>query len=414
MSNPACSEGANSGAPRLYYLDDIPTPYRLGVQRRVAERWGGAFRIAYCAEAEPGRSWSLDFDGLDVEFLPGRLWRPPLQRNPFSFKWNPTVLESLESFQPDVVVLSGYAHWTMRRAARWCRRNGIPYGMACETSCRSSHCDGWRWTLKRYLVGPLVRDMAFGLPVGRESAEYFRKLGARTAPMHFFPNTPDTTSIISEADRIREDASAATALCQRLGIPLDKKIVLFVGRLIDAKRPLDAVEAFLTLDPQLGSDAILVVVGDGPLREPIEARAREDARIICLGWLSDTRLLAQLMGMSACMLLPSAHEPWGAVVNEAMAAGIPVIASDRVCAAIELISQGTHGFIHPVGDIKSMERALASILEDEQRRFRMGCAAREQAEAHGEIFAAANLLEGVCGTLQNQSEIIGASTRWRR
>ncbi len=414
MSNPVCSGGANSRGPRLYYLDDIPTPYRLGVQRRIAQGWKSAFRIAYCAEAEPGRDWSLDFDGLDVEFLPGRQWRPPLQRNPFSFKWNPTVLESLEAFQPDVVVLSGYAHSTMRRAARWCRRNGIPYGMACETSCRSSHCDGWRWALKRYLVGPLVRDMAFGLPVGRESAEYLRKLGAHKVPMLFFPNTPDTTAIISDADMIREDASAEKALRLRLGIPPNKKILLFVGRLIDAKRPLDAIDAFLKLDPQLRSEATLVIVGDGELRGAVEAKVSEGSRIVCLGWLSDTKLLAKLMGISACMLLPSAHEPWGAVVNEAMAAGIPVIASDKVCSAIELITDGVHGFIHPVGDIDKITKALRSILEDEQQQLRMGHAARHQAEAHGEKFAASNLLKAVSGALRNQAEIIAADSNGRR
>ena len=127
---------------RLYYLDDIPTPYRLGVQRRIAQNWGSAFKIAYCAATEPGRNWTLDFSGLDVEILPGRQYRPKKQANPFSFKWNPTVAASLDAFRPDVVVLSGYVHPTMMRAARWCRRRHVPYAIVCETSCMtiSSAC----------------------------------------------------------------------------------------------------------------------------------------------------------------------------------------------------------------------------------------------------------------------------------
>ena len=382
--------------PRLYYLDDIPTPYRLGVQRRIAQQWGGAFRIAYCAEIEPGRRWSLDFDGLDVEFLPGRQWRPPMQRNPFSFKWNPTVIQSLEAFRPDVVVLSGYAHSTMRRTARWCRRKGIPYGIVCESSCRNSHCSGWRWLLKRILVAPLVRNMAFGLPVGHEAADYLQQLAGQERPMFFFPNTPDTSMFIREADWIRENPAIEQELREKLGIPSDKKIVLFAGRMIKAKRPADAIKAFFQLDRRIRDNAVLVMVGEGPLLPALrEMTGIDTACIIFPGWLSDARTLARLMAISRCLLLPSEHEPWGAVVNEAMAAGIPVVASDKVSAAIELVEPGIHGFLHAVGNVQQISSAMAQVLADRASWERMARAARRQAQAHGEEFAADNFIKAV-------------------
>ena len=197
-------------APRLYYLDDIPTPYRLGVQRRVAVEWGGPMRIAYCAASEPGREWTFDFSGLDVEWLPGKQWRPARQVNPMSLKWNAGVSDSLTAFRPDIVVLSGYVHPTVYMAARWCRMNHVPYGIASETTARSTTMSGPRWLLKKALAGWLVEGMAFGLPTGREAAEYLRALGASDKPMHFFPNTPNTTPIVNVADSIRtSDGGAA-------------------------------------------------------------------------------------------------------------------------------------------------------------------------------------------------------------
>ena len=188
--------------PRLFYLDDIPTPYRLGVQKRVADDWPGDFRLAFCAESEPGREWTLDYGDLKPEFLEGRQWRPRGQVNPFSYKWNPGIGRTLDAWKPDVVVLSGYVHPTMWLAARWCLRNRVPYGVSCETSARSSSTRGWRWAVKRAISGWLVRGMAFGLPVGREAADYLRAFGPSRAPMHYFPNTPDTAPIVAEADSL--------------------------------------------------------------------------------------------------------------------------------------------------------------------------------------------------------------------
>ncbi|MEI9852615.1 MAG: glycosyltransferase family 4 protein [Sphingomonas sp.] len=375
--------------PRLLYLDDIPTPYRLGVQKRIAEDWPGAFGLAYCARSEPGRSWELDFGALSPLFPPGWQWRPPFQFNAFSVKWNPGIARTLAAFRPDVVVLSGYIHPTMWRAARWCLANGVPYGMTCETSARSSVTSGWRWHARRAVAGWIVHNMAFGLPVGREAADYLRAFGPTDAPMHFFPNTPDTAAIAAEAGRLAA-GGGEPLLRAELGIAPGVPILLFVGRVVAAKRPLDAIEAFR----RIAGDAVLMIVGDGDEMAAVRAAAQADPRIVCTGWLRDPALVAGLMSIATAMILPSAHEPWGAVVNEAMAAGTPVISSDRVGAATELIAHGVNGFVVPVGDIAGYAGAMEMLLTDSGLATRMRAAARAAAAAQGEEFAAGNLLAG--------------------
>lgn len=376
---------------RLYYLDDIPTPYRLGVQRKIAEQWPGEFRIAYCAAEEPGRDWSFDFSGLDVEVLPGRQFDLNGKANPFQLKFNPTIADSLAAYRPDVVVMSGYAHPTVQMAAAWCRRHKVPYGVVCESNGRTSRTSGWKWWLKRLLIGPLVRKMAFGLPLGREAGDYLRKCGPFDGPMHYFPNTPDTDAIAGEAARIRREGGQG-ALLARLGIPEGRKIILFVGRLIEVKRPRDAVEAFLSLGP-VADDAVLVFVGAGALEEELKAAAKGDPRVNFAGWLKSPVEMATLMASSAMMVLPSQSETWGAVVNEAMAAGIPVVASDRVGAAVEMIDNGRNGFVHPVSDVQALARSVETLLNDEPLRARLGEAAQQTALAMGQAYAAANLVK---------------------
>lgn len=378
--------------PRLYYLDDIPTPYRLGVQKLAADQWPGEFRLGFCAESEPGREWTLDFSGVDTEFIPGKQYRRPSPDNPFQIKWNPGVAKALAAWKPDVVILSGYAHPTMWRAARWCIRNKVPYALSCETSMRSSLSpSGWRWNLKRLIAGWIVRGMAFGLPVGREAAQYLRVLGPTDAPMHYFPNTPDTAPIIAEAKRLR-DTGSEPALREKLGIPADASIFLFVGRLIDAKRPLDMLRAFLAAKGV--ENAVLLVIGDGPLMEAMKAEANGDPRILFTGWMKDMPTIFGLMSISTAMILPSESETWGAVVNETMAAGTPVVSSDRVGAAIELIRDGENGFLVPVGDVPGYTRAMERLVADPALAEAMGAAAHEAAIAQGEAFATGNLITG--------------------
>lgn len=379
-----------SAPPRLFYIDDIPTPYRVGVFRRLADAWPGSFAVAFCAEKEPGRTFDLDLSGLNTQFLAGRQWRPLGQVNPFSFKWNPGVAAALEAFAPDVVVLSGYAHPTMIRAARWCRSRHIPYALACETSARSTSTSGLRWHLRRRVIGWMVRDMAFGLPVGREAAAYLRMLGAAGVPMHFFPNTPDTTLFQQTAARLASNGGAQVR--RRYALPAKGPIFTFVGRLIPAKRPIDAVQSFL----QLPSDkpAGFLIVGDGPEMQAAQNMAGGDPRIAFAGWIRDERELAEIFAASSALVLPSEHEPWGAVVNEAMASGTCVIAADRVGAAVELIDNGVEGFLVSVGDIAAIRESMLTLIEDPNRSLRMGGAAQRKALGHGAEFAALSLLTG--------------------
>jgi glycosyltransferase involved in cell wall biosynthesis len=387
-------------SPRLLYIDDIPTPYRLGVHRVVVQRWPGVYKVLFMADSEPGRDWELDFTGLNIETLAGGQIRPPGQVNPFSFKWNPMAIQAINEFRPDVVVLSGYIHPTVIRAARWCLTRRLPYAVACETSCRSTSCSGWRWNARRILLAWIVRNMAFGLPVGREAADYLRRFGPSDAPMHYFPNTPDTSAIAAEADEVRSKG-LEQELRRTLALPPDAAIILFVGRLIDAKRPMDALEAFGLLDPA-AHDAVLVVVGDGPMKSTMMEKA-VGRKVVFTGWIRDQKQMAGLMSIARMLVLPSFHEPWGAVVNEALAAGTPVIASDRVTSAVELIEQGRNGLLYPVSDIAALAAAMTNILSlDQDRSEQMSAAARETATRFGHEFAAGNLIKGAAAAICDQ------------
>jgi glycosyltransferase involved in cell wall biosynthesis len=243
--------------------------------------------------------------------------------------------------------------------------------------------------------------MSFGLPVGREAAEYLRELGAQGVPMCLFPNTPDVATIGAAADRLRLDGAGA-AVRRTFGVPDNAPLVLFVGRLIEAKRPHDVLEAFLRVANR-GVECCLGFVGDGPLLPELKSRAEGHPAIFFPGWIEDQEQLLSLRAASSLMVLPSEHEPWGAVVNEAMAVGVPVIASDRVGAASELIEHGKNGYVYPVGNVRELSELLYSCLADRDGLTRLSAAARATALAHGDEFAAGNLVSGALAALASSA-----------
>ena len=377
---------------KLFYLDDIPTPYRTDVFEKINQKWQGEFSIGFCAESEPGRKFDLDLSSLNAEILPGYQWRPHGQVNPFSIKWSPGIADTLDRFAPDVVVLSGYTHPTMMRAARWCINSNVPYAVACETSEKSTTTNGARWVARRLLSSWIVRNMAFGLPVGSEAANYLKMFGPSDAPMYDFPNTPDTKVFSDAADEMKSDSELEAAVRAKHGLRPGSLLFTFVGRLIEAKRPLDAIRAFKRLPKTY--DCSLVIVGDGPLMDEVKQEVLSDSRIIATGWLSEKAEIANLLAVSSVFLLPSTHEPWGAVVNEAMAGGNCVIGTEKVGAAAELIKSGKNGFVVPVADIEAISKTMLELASNPQLIAEIGEQAQITAATKGADFASRNLIEG--------------------
>jgi len=122
----------------------------------------------------------------------------------------------------------------------------------------------------------------------------------------------------------------------------------------------------------------LVFAGSGPLASQLEVDAKQLGiadRVRFLGFVNQTGLPGTYVA-SDLLVLPSSHEPFGLVVNEAMICGRPVAVSNSVGAARDLVSEGQTGFIFASGDVDALAEILRQSLPDRQRLAQMGCAAR--------------------------------------
>jgi glycosyltransferase involved in cell wall biosynthesis len=167
--------------------------------------------------------------------------------------------------------------------------------------------------------------------------------------------------------------------------------VLFVGKLLDRKRPLDMVSALRTLRDR-GMNVCGVFAGDGPLRALLESRGHEwNVPLTFLGFRNQTEL-PEAYAIADVMILPSdGSETWGLVVNEALACGTPVVVSAAVGCAPDLVVEGQTGATYPMGDTLALADALQSVLAKPPSR----AAIRAKIETYSVTAAARGVLDAV-------------------
>jgi glycosyltransferase involved in cell wall biosynthesis len=135
--------------------------------------------------------------------------------------------------------------------------------------------------------------------------------------------------------------------------------------IVRAKRPDLVVDAFNKIaDSRPQWD--LLILGDGYLRKSLEERIVPALRnrVVFTGFVNDQATVSALYRASDVMVLPSDFEPWALVVNEAAAAGLAIIETDKVGAAAELVRDGVNGFIFPASDLAKLTDRLLEVTDD--------------------------------------------------
>ncbi len=211
-------------------------------------------------------------------------------------------------------------------------------------------------TTRLIAVGPQVRDDLVELGVAPPEKFSVIRLG------------------IDLESRVLHDSRAAEYR-RLLGIPAERFVVGWIGRMTSIKRVPDVMLSFKRL-LDLGLDATLCLVGDGPDREPAERQAKELGIARHVLWLGYQRDVSPYYALFDALVLPSANEGTPVVAIEALAAERPVVAT-RVGGVPDVVTQDEDGFLVEVGDVDGIAASLARLARDPELRARMGARGRE-------------------------------------
>jgi glycosyltransferase involved in cell wall biosynthesis len=353
---------------RVTVVDVIPTPYRVPLYRRLHESGTYDLRVRFCGRTHADRRWpepSLEFPHA---FLRDVAITRRGAGNVLTYHLNPGIWRSILAPRPDALLLCGWGQPTFLLGGALARAAGVPYLVNSESHGAHPRSVIAR-SIRRAVFQPFVRAAAAYLATGTRARSYLLELGAEPAEVFIFPNACDVEAIGAAADAAR--AAGESARLQRELAPNGLPLVLYVGRLVAVKGVDTLLDAVAALGRR-GLPVSLTIAGDGPERGDLERRARSlDVRPVFLGEVAPDALPA-LYAAATVVCLPSRDEPWGVVVNEAYAAGTPVVASEACGAAADLVIPNETGERFAVDNAGELADALAHVLSDSGERGRRG------------------------------------------
>lgn len=327
----------------------------------VTEQTDPGFRTTF--------KWDVDLlSGYEHEFVPNAARHPGTGH--FWGLRNPTLTARLATWQPDAVLLFGYAYASHLRVIAWARRRGVPLIFRGDSHFLGRPSPGW---CRTRLLRLLYRQFAAVTYVGQANRDYFATLGVPASRLFFAPHAVNH-ELFDPAHAGHR--AAADALRIELGIGPATRVVLFAGKFLPAKQPRELLEAFLALNRP---ETALVFVGDGPeafsLREA--ARPAPPGRVHFLPFANQSEMPARYQ-LADIFALPSRgrYETWGLAVNEAMHLARPCLVSDRVGCQQDLVRDGETGWVFRAGDPAHLQEQLATALTADLRPFQAAVAAR--------------------------------------
>jgi glycosyltransferase involved in cell wall biosynthesis len=280
------------------------------------------------------------------------------------------IFGALADAAPDVVVVSGWSTFASQATVAWCRRHDVPYVLLVESNERDAR-PGWRRTVKNAVVPTVVGGAAEVLVVGSLARESMRARGVPDERISVVANTVDVARLGEEADAL---APVRGRLRAEAGIAEDDLVILSVARLAPEKGHDTLVRAAAAAGDRR---IVVALAGSGPERQRLAALADElGVRLLLLPDVPWERIVERY-ALAEVFALLSRHEPWGVVVNEAAACGLPLVLSDRVGAAYDLLEDGRNGRLVPVDDAAAAGEAFRELADDAELRRAMGSASRE-------------------------------------
>jgi glycosyltransferase involved in cell wall biosynthesis len=280
---------------------------------------------------------------------------------------NPGIVPALLRGRYDAVIfMFGWGAITalLGMAACWIRRT--PFFLYGDSSFpppeRTFRSKVRAWFLRRLFA------RASGFMVsGKLNADYYRHYGADERRFFLLPWA---------VDNARFAAASPGGLRKQYGIAPDAVVLLFSAKLVARKDPMTLLRAFEAMAHR--GRAALVFMGDGQLRAALEAyaRRRQIEQVHFTGFINQREIPGHY-AMSDVFVLPSVYEPRGAVINEAMACGLPVIVTDRCGSIGDIVQENDNAFVYPAGDAVALRDALDTIVADDALRARMGQRSRE-------------------------------------
>jgi len=348
----------------LVVVASHPIQYQACIWRELARLGTLRFEVWYGSDygVRPQKSgWGLREFAWDVDLTSGYPHRflpnvsPRKAPDTYAGKLYPGLPFELALRRPRAVLVQGYRNLHEQSAILGAKLAGSRLVFRADTNARTSR-GSWRKLVRKAYLSVVYPNLDAILAIGPDNRRHYEEHGVPHHKLIDAPYSIDQAFFRRLADEARPHRAE---LRETLGLPRDRHVVLFGGVLRDIK----GVDVLLRSLAHL-PDVHVALAGSGPeelsLRKLAATVAKE--RVHFLGFLNQ-RELAAAYAIADLFCLPSRQEAWGLVVNEAIAAGTPVVVSEACGVAAQVEATGA-GLTVPPDSPELLASTLRRALEE--------------------------------------------------
>jgi Glycosyltransferase len=326
---------------------------RFGIETHVI--YGSDFSVAGGLDPRFGKKFAWDTDllsGYQSHFLSRVSNGAPASVEGVTARGLQRLLNEL---RPAAVMIVGYNRRFHQHAIFAALSTRLPILFRAEVNDYAGVRHPLKDAIRLRVLRRLYRRFDAFLYLGQRSREHYERHGCPADKLFFSPYCAD----YSVHEKHLENSESKTEIRRSLGISQDATVIMFTGKLYEAKGPGVLIEAVRRLPEQRRKRTELLLVGDGEMRGDLEALVRREPVVKAhfTGFRNQTEL-GRFYKAVDLLVLPSFSETWGLVVNEALFYGLPCVVTDRVGCAPDLVLPGVNGEVCQARSADSLVAAL--------------------------------------------------------
>ncbi len=276
---------------------------------------------------------------------------------------NPAIVQRINDYNPDAILVFGWSFQSHLKLLRHYGKKKLILFRGDSTLLDEQ--PGFRAGMRKRFLKWVYRHIDYALYVGKNNYDYFIRMGMKKNQLILAPHATDNKRFAADSEG---RAVEAAGLRRSLGIPEDRFVFLFAGKLEEKKDVRTLLNAFK--QSGLGNRADLLIVGNGPQEAELKASFEKESSIHFMDFQNQS-MMPVVYRMGDVFVLPSKGpgETWGLALNEAMASSKAVLASDRCGGAVDLIDEGLNGYIFKAGDAGALAAKMVQLADAGRERL---------------------------------------------
>ena len=333
------------------------------LQKIISQNENDSLLVVQIASIEKSRKNLGDLDN-SIHQYPYKLLQEGLLEDVSLSRRISGILKAIKQFKPDVINLTGYYDFASWCVLLYCKLKGIKTILSNESTADDHARNG----IKEFIKGLIIKQFDGYFNFGTLSENYIISLGINPKKMLVKRNCVDNKAL---KEIYLKHISNRTQNQETLNIAPNNFI--FVGRLIDYKNLFLFLKAFHAAQQNSNEKWGVIILGDGELKVDLQQHiSKNNIQNISFQSGVSWQQVPEYLALSNVLVLPSYSEPWGLVVNEAMACGLPVIVSEMCGCAIDLVKNGENGFTFAPNHSESLINILLKFMNKEVDSVKMG------------------------------------------